>query len=101
MREFLVEISLHGLENMERGELDALRRAEAARAAELAADGTLVRLWRTHKPGWRNVGLWRASSEEQLRATISSLPLAPYMVVVCKPLLKHPNDPRPVSRTAP
>jgi muconolactone D-isomerase len=91
--EFLVEISLSGTDDLDAAELDRLRAAEAVRAAELADEGTLVRLWRPGGPGWRNLGLWRATSETELRATIASLPLAPYMEVVCTELGAHPNDP--------
>ena len=93
MTEFLVEISLSGTESVNPADLDRLRRAETVRAGELAAGGTLIRLWRTTEPGWRNVGLWRAPSEEALRETIATLPLASFMTVTCRPLLAHPNDP--------
>ncbi len=93
MTEFLVEISLHGTDHLDPTELDRLRKAESARAARLAAAGTLVRLWRTDEPGWRNLGLWRADSEAALHEAIASLPLSPYMEIVCRPLREHPNDP--------
>jgi muconolactone D-isomerase len=93
MNEFLVEIAVSGVEEIPSAELDSLRRAEAVRAAELAAEGTLLRLWRPDGPGWRNVGLWRACSEAALREAIDSLPLRPYMDVVCTLLREHPNDP--------
>jgi muconolactone D-isomerase len=93
--EYLVEISLRGTDELDQTELETLRAAEAERAAELAGEGTLVRLWRPDGPGWRNVGLWRARCEADLRATIGSLPLAPYMEVRCTELRAHPNDPGP------
>jgi muconolactone D-isomerase len=92
--EFLVEISLAGVEALDPDELDRLRAAEARRARELADEGTLLRLWRPSEPGWRNVGLWEAGSEGELREAIASLPFAPYMTVVCRPLGPHPNDPK-------
>lgn len=93
MPEYLVEIVLEGTDSVPLAELEELRLAEAAVAADLAADGTLVRLWRTDQPGWRNVGLWRARSERDLRGTIKSLPLARFMSVSVQKLGAHPNDP--------
>lgn len=93
MREFLVEIVLEGTESVPLADLEELRLAEAARAVDLASEGTLLRLWRTDAPGWRNVGLWRARSERDLRGTIASLPLAPFMSVSVRKLDAHPNDP--------
>lgn len=93
MREFLVEISLHDVEELTPAELDAMREAETVRAWELAEQGALIRLWRPDRPGWRNVGLWRARCEEELRAMIGTLPFAPYMDISCTALREHPNDP--------
>lgn len=93
MQEFLVEIVLEGTDSVALGDLEELRLAEAARATDLAAEGTLLRLWRTDSTGWRNVGLWRARSERDLRGTIASLPLARFMSVSVRRLGAHPNDP--------
>lgn len=93
MTEYLVEIRLAGTEAIPAEELARLRRAEAARAVQLAEAGILVRLWRTELEGWRNVGLWSATSEAELRAAIDSLPLARYMDVSWQALSPHPNDP--------
>ena len=66
--------------------------AEAARARELAAAGTIVRLWRI--PGERaNWGLWSATDADELHAAVSSLPLWPWCEVTVHPLARHPNDP--------
>ena len=48
--------------------VDELRGAEAARAAELAKAGHLIRLWRPPlNPGeWRSIGLFRAADEAEL-----------------------------------
>jgi len=89
--EFLVEIEVVGEVPADR--LDDLRRAEGARAAELADAGVLVRLWRPAGEGWRNVGLWRAADRAALDAAIASLPLAPYLSARVRPLSEHPNDP--------
>lgn len=90
-REFLVEMEVVGEVPADR--LDDLRRAESARAAELAGAGVLVRLWRPAGEGWRNVGLWRAPDRAALDAAIGSLPLAPYLRATVRDLQDHPNDP--------
>lgn len=70
---------------------DALS-GEAARTAELAADGQLVRLWRL--PGEdRNLGHWQADDAEQMRAILASLPMAPWLAVDTVSLNRHPSDP--------
>lgn len=93
MSEFLVRIRnqwpVDG-DKARRAELDA---AEAARAAELAAEGVIVRLWRV--PGRReNVGLWAAADANALHAAISSLPFYPWLDVEVQPLADHSNDPQ-------
>jgi muconolactone D-isomerase len=90
--DFLVEIVV-GLPP----ETDAARKAEliaaeGIRARELAATGTIQRLWRI--PGrWANVGIWRADDATALHEAISSLPLYPWLEVDVTPLATHPNDP--------
>jgi muconolactone delta-isomerase len=56
--------------------VDELRAAEAVRAAELAKEGHLIKLWRPPlKPGkWRSIGLFRAANEAELRQILDSLP---------------------------
>jgi muconolactone D-isomerase len=69
-----------------------LLEAEARRAVELAAAGTLVRLWRI--PGRRaNCGIWRAGDATALHAALASLPLWPWLQIDVRPLADHPNDP--------
>jgi muconolactone D-isomerase len=68
---------------------------EAARAAELVAEGMLRRIWRPPLgPGeWKNVGLWSASGEQQLREALDSLPMREWMSIEVLPLSEHPSDP--------
>ena len=65
------------------GDTDELRRlsvAERGRAAELAREGRIRRLWRI--PGRRaNWGLWDAPNATVLHEAISSLPLFPWLAV--------------------
>ena len=80
------------------GELDSasvatLRDAESRRARELASEGHLLAIWRI--PGsWANVGIWSASSADELRELLESLPFHPYLRSAIEPLEPHPNDPR-------
>jgi muconolactone D-isomerase len=67
---------------------------ESERARELAAAGTIRRLWRI--PGtWANVGLWEADDATALHEALSSLPLFPWVRAEVRPLARHPSDPAP------
>jgi muconolactone D-isomerase len=90
--EFLVHIEVRWPAD---GDPDAHARlveAERARARELAAAGTIRRLWRV--PGRRaNYGLWSADTATELHAAISSLPFFPWLDVEVIALAEHPSDP--------
>jgi muconolactone D-isomerase len=72
-----------------------MRAREAGRARELAAEGTMVRLWRPPlAPGeWRSWGLFRAEDAEALETALASMPLRAWRVDTVTPLSRHPNDP--------
>lgn len=71
-------------------------RHEARRAAELAAAGHLLRLWRL--PGdSRTLGHWQATGGEQLADLLASLPLADWLEVETVALTRHPSDPATAS----
>jgi muconolactone D-isomerase len=92
--EFLVRIDIEIPAELPQERARELTRREAERARELAATGTLVRLWRV--PGRRaNVGLWRASDATQLHEDLATLPMYPYMRIAVEPLARHPSDPQP------
>jgi muconolactone D-isomerase len=93
MTEFLVEITVDVPADHPADDVVNRRRAESVRAAELAAAGHLVRLWRPAGPGWRNLGLWRADDEAQLLAVIATLPMHLFMTLDVRQLGAHPNDP--------
>ena len=77
-------------------ELERLTAAERVRAAELAREGRIRRLWRI--PGRRaNWGLWEAPTATVLHDAISSLPLFRWLAVDVHPLAAHPSDPTPVA----
>lgn len=89
--EFLVHMAVTGAQTGSEAEV-ALREREAIRARELAAAGTLIRLWRV--PGRReNWGIWSVESTDRLHEVLTSLPLFPYLGITVYPLASHPNDP--------
>jgi muconolactone D-isomerase len=93
--EFLVSILISPPEGTDPGEVTARITQEGIRAAELASQGTIRRLWRPvdDEGRWRNIGLWSAGSETELRAAIASLPLSPWMTIDVTGLSEHPSDP--------
>jgi muconolactone D-isomerase len=72
-----------------------MRSREAARAAELASQGSLLRLWRPPlAPGeWRTWGLFRADDAEALEEVLASMPLRVWRKDGVTPLSPHPSDP--------
>ena len=93
--EFLVHILITPPQGTDPDEVTARVAEEGARAAALASQGTIRRLWRPadQRGLWRNIGLWSAGSETELRAAIDSLPLSPWMTVEVTALAEHPSDP--------
>ena len=90
--EFLVHIEVGWPADGDPDELARLTAAERARGAELAAAGTIRRMWRV--PGrTANWGVWEAEDATALHAAITSLPFFPYLEVEVFPLAAHPNDP--------
>src|SRR5690349_18708104 len=75
--------------------VEPIRAREAARAAQLAADGALVRLWRPPLcPGeWRTLGLFAASDADALETLFASMPLRVWRRDEVTPLRPYPNDP--------
>lgn len=94
--EFIVKIKVDLPGDMPDEQRAALQKAEAERAAELADEGHLVRLWRIigRRENW---GLWRARDGTELHAALSSLPMFPYLDIEVVPLALHPVDPAPPS----
>lgn len=90
--QFLVHVIVETPDAMSAADVARLRAAESARAAELAAAGVLLRLWRV-PDRWANWGLWAAADEKALRDALDALPLRAYMTIQVHPLAEHPNDP--------
>ena len=75
--------------------VDDIRAREAVRAGELAAQGSLLRLWRPPlAPGeWRTLGLFAADDAGRLEEALASMPLRVWRTDEVTPLSPHPNDP--------
>ena len=93
--EFLVEFEVEVPDGTSETEVEQRQRAEADAAAGLAADGHLLRLWRTAAAAGDRaaVGLYAADSRAELDALLGALPLADWMQMTVVPLMPHPNDP--------
>lgn len=93
--EFLVHILITPPEGTAQHEVATRAAEEGRRAAELATQGTIRRLWRPVDGGgrWRNIGLWSAADETELREALGSLPLRPWMTIEIEGLADHPSDP--------
>jgi muconolactone D-isomerase len=93
--EFLADMTTSVPDGVSDSEVDDTKEREAIRAAELAVQGHLLRLWKppAEEGEWRTLGLWHAENERQLKGLLASLPLHVWMKVRITPLLPHPNDP--------
>lgn len=86
---FMLRIDVTVPPEMPQADKDALRKRENARAEELIAKGTLVRIWRI-VGRVANFSLWHAESLEALHDAIQSMPMFPYMKIDVTPLIDHP-----------
>lgn len=93
--EFLATLTTVIPEDIPQDTVEETIAREGERAAELAKQGHILRMWRPPLgPGERKAtGLWSADSEEQVRELIQSLPLHIWFTVELTPLTPHPNDP--------
>jgi muconolactone delta-isomerase len=93
--EFLVDMVTTVPAGTSEDDVADIRKREAARAAELIAQGSIVRLWRPPlAPGeWRTWGLFNAEDAEQLETVLSSMPLRMWRRDTVTPLSRHPSDP--------
>jgi muconolactone D-isomerase len=67
---------------------DQLVKAETARGMQCIQDGKLKRIFRI--VGERaNFSIWEANGPEDLHATLTSLPMHPYMDLTVTPIMKH------------
>ena len=99
--EYLVTMTTHVPDGTPDQAVGDVRAREAAHSAELAARGSLLRLWRPPlRPGeWRTLGLFAAADSGQLEQVLASMPLRIWRTDEVTPLSPHPNDPRPQTGT--
>jgi muconolactone delta-isomerase len=93
--EFLTTFTIAIPATAPRDRVDQVEAAEAQRAAELAEQGHLLRLWglpAAHGQP-RTLGLWQAADGAALRAILASLPMEPWLRVETTALTQHPSDP--------
>ncbi|KZS69275.1 muconolactone delta-isomerase [Mycobacterium kansasii] len=93
--EFLVTMTTRVPENTSADEVNDVRAREAAHARELAARGSLLRLWRPPvRPGeWRTLGLFAADDDECLEQLLASMPPRIWRTDEVRALGCHPDDP--------
>ena len=97
MNEYLVTMTTHVPDGTPEESVDLIKGREAVRAAELAAEGHLLRLWRPPlQPGeWRTLGLFAADDDVALENDLASMPLRVWRTDDVTPLSEHGNDPGP------
>ena len=93
--EFLVDMVTTVPDGTTDAQVDAIRTREAARSAELAAEGHLLRLWRPPLAAgqWRTWGLFQATDAAELESVLSSMPLRVWRHDTVTQLTPHPSDP--------
>jgi muconolactone delta-isomerase len=98
--EFLVDMVTTVPDSTTEEGVAEMRAREAARSRELAARGSLLRLWRPPlAPGeWRTWGLFSAPDEQELETVLASMPLRAWRKDTVTPLTAHPNDPAAQAR---
>lgn len=85
---FMVNIVVHLPGDWPKEKIDALAAAETAQGMQYVKDGKLKRIYRI--VGQRaNFSIWQADSLEELHATLSALPMHPFMDVSVHPIIKH------------
>ena len=94
--EFLVTMTTHVPPGTPEDTVAELEQREAAHFHDLAARGSLCRLWRP--PGksgeWRTLGLFAAEDADELDSVLGSMPPRMWRADEVLPLLLHPNDPK-------
>jgi muconolactone delta-isomerase len=93
--EYLVTMTTRVPDGTSQQAVDDIRGREAVHSGELAAQGSLLRLWRPPLgPGeWRTLGLFAAADAGQLEEVLASMPLRVWRADEVTPLSPHPNDP--------
>lgn len=85
---FMVNIVVKLPGDMPADKLEDLVKRETAQGMAYVKAGKLKRIWRV--VGQRaNFSVWEADTPEELHATLSALPMHPYMDVSVTPIIKH------------
>jgi muconolactone delta-isomerase len=93
--EYLVTMTTNVPDGTPQEAIAEIRERESRRSRELAAAGSLLRLWRPplQPEEWRTLGLFAAESLGELEIVLASMPLRVWRTDAVTPLLPHPNDP--------
>jgi muconolactone delta-isomerase len=93
--EYLVRMNTHVPDGTTDDVVQEVRTREADRSRKLAAQGSLLRLWRPPlAPGeWRTFGLFAVNNDDELEDVMRSMPLRMWRVDEVTMLTAHPNDP--------
>ncbi len=85
---FMVNIVVRLPGDWPKERVEQLAGAETARGMQCIREGKLRRIFRI--AGQRaNFSIWEAASPEELHATLTSLPMHPYMDVSVTPIIRH------------
>jgi muconolactone D-isomerase len=86
---FMLKIDVSIPNEMPAADKATLRERENARAGELIAQGTMVRIWRI-VGRVANFSVWEAPTLEALHEAVMSMPMFPYMKIDVTALIGHP-----------
>ncbi len=85
---FMVKIVVRLPGDWPKEKLEQINLTERARSLQMVKEGKLKRIFRI--VGQRaNFSIWETESPEELHATLSAMPLHPYMDVTVTPIMKH------------
>jgi muconolactone delta-isomerase len=99
--QYLVTMTTHVPDGTPEQAVDEVKAREGAHSRDLAAQGSVLRLWRPPlRPGeWRTLGLFVAADADELETVLSGMPLRVWRTDEVTPLSPHPNDPAMRART--
>jgi muconolactone delta-isomerase len=89
--EFLIDMAVTVPDGTPAAVVESTERGEAERAAKLAEQDHIHRIWGL--PGSRILAVWSAADDAELHDLLDSLPLRPWMAIETTALSVHPSDP--------
>ena len=96
----MVNITVELPGDMDPEKVKVIADAETSRALELIQAGKIRKIWRV--VGARaNFSIWETDTLEDFHASISSLPMHPFMTVDVTPIIEHPATQAYESRVGP